>query len=340
MDSATLTTPLRSKLCTQKECPWAQAKCSGVDPRASLAAMLMPLLARACKQPSCPRMAAMWAGVHPLGVITVASAPCHSNQWRHCTQGQSRYTSSCTLNRQEHWHRTCVCSTHPSHHPSSLPSSNQIQQKMLYFKTERYLKYVESSGHPSPTPTLSRSCLKFEKLTEFWNAETCSKFWQIQKYSVSAGLIRNWVIAVLSYPHLKVFLVLAVNLFGRVPQGGRVVYGLSLSTFWNLTDGNSPTHQKKKKKKMSFHTCGVLVWLDICHWTNSRGLVAKVSTAWAWASETGRGGLWRGPQSTTVWVTVPDLKSWITPHMLIIYCLRHGKDFIKEMPRSPLNCAA
>ena len=117
---------------------------------------------------------------------------------------------------------------------------------------------MESSGHPSPPPTQSRSGLKFEKLTEFWNAETYSKFWKIQKYSVSAGLIRNWVIAVLSFPHPKIFLVLAVNLFGRVPQGGRVVYGLSLSFFWNLTDSNSPTHQK-----ISFYTCGVLVWLDM-----------------------------------------------------------------------------
>ena len=137
-----------------------------------------------------------------------------------------------------------MCLLHPPTPTPPLPSppssSNQIQQKMLYFKTERYLKYVESSGQPSPTPTLSRSCLKFEK---FWNAEIYSKFWKIQKYSVSAGLIRKWVIAVLSYPHLKTFLVLAVNYFGRVPQGGRVVYGLSLSTFRNLTDSNSPTHQ-------------------------------------------------------------------------------------------------
>lgn len=87
-----LTTPQRRRLCTEKEWPWAQARWSGVLPRASLADMLTPLFARAWRQPSCPRMAAIWAGVHPRGVVTVASAPCHSNQWRHCKKWDYKET--------------------------------------------------------------------------------------------------------------------------------------------------------------------------------------------------------------------------------------------------------
>lgn len=36
-----------------------------------------------CIQASWPLIAAIWAGVQPLDVVTLASAPCHSNQWRH-----------------------------------------------------------------------------------------------------------------------------------------------------------------------------------------------------------------------------------------------------------------
>ena len=36
-----------------------------------------------CMHASCPLMAAMCAGTQPLGVMTVVSAPCHSNQCKH-----------------------------------------------------------------------------------------------------------------------------------------------------------------------------------------------------------------------------------------------------------------
>lgn len=40
---------------------------------------------RTCMQASCPRIAARWAAVQPLTATCVTSAPCQSNQWRHCS---------------------------------------------------------------------------------------------------------------------------------------------------------------------------------------------------------------------------------------------------------------
>lgn len=54
-----------------------------------------------CMQASCPLMAAMWAGVHPLVVVTVASAPCQSNQWTHWREKENDHQNSYACLKRE-----------------------------------------------------------------------------------------------------------------------------------------------------------------------------------------------------------------------------------------------
>ena len=48
-------------------------------------------------QASCPLMAAMCAGTQPFGVITVVSAPCHSNQCKHYNNHSNQYNSTIAI---------------------------------------------------------------------------------------------------------------------------------------------------------------------------------------------------------------------------------------------------